>query len=128
MPYPLYDQEKNLWFTLDRRLGEPQSLPGYGSKRQNLFATIGNQTHSPAHGLYTLLCELSCQLPFLYCYKQYSTIYLTVSLTMFIYSIFKTVNWLTFLSSSVTVLYVNQWSCQTEKFSAIHVSDYSVMW
>jgi hypothetical protein len=32
---PLYPQRKSLWYPLDRRLGGPQSRPGYGGEEKN---------------------------------------------------------------------------------------------
>jgi hypothetical protein len=35
MPRPLYPQGKSLWYTLDRRLGEPQSRFEHGGEEKN---------------------------------------------------------------------------------------------
>jgi hypothetical protein len=34
-PSPLYPQRKSLWYSMDRRLGGPQSWPGHGVEEKN---------------------------------------------------------------------------------------------
>jgi hypothetical protein len=41
MPRPFYPQEKSFWYTLDRKLGEPQSRYGRGGEEKNSQPLLG---------------------------------------------------------------------------------------
>jgi hypothetical protein len=73
-PRPLYSQGKSPWYPLDRRLGDPQSLPGRGGEEKNSQPPIcfpifvwkiiavqrSRQRISPFANLKCLLCGLHC--------------------------------------------------------------------
>jgi hypothetical protein len=62
MPRPLYPQAKNPWYTLDMKLGGPQSLSGRGGEEKNSQPPLGIEppnSDCPAHSqsLYRLFCH-----------------------------------------------------------------------
>jgi hypothetical protein len=46
-PRPLYPQGKSPWYTLDRRLGEPQSHSGRGVEEKNSQLPPGIEPYNP---------------------------------------------------------------------------------